>query len=307
MQDNPSCSDAQRPGDPNPQEIDACAEGCIRDFTSASHPNAISIGDVPPMSEPIEPQVRVHPTWQDLVLRRSLPDKLPPLQEVLDSLHPDAMVSGRLHFGRTEWPSRPDVIRADVLMDQVPQDHPDYYPYRDGDNLAESTLHADVLVELYTKLRIATSHLYRTYTGLDQLINYDKFNRTLVLAPDIYVLANTDIKRGDNVRSIRTWEQGVPIFVIELVSDTSLKLNLVHKLRIYARIGVSELLFWDPLEEHLSPKIQYYRLINGEYQAQNLAQNATHEASIILRGIPVRLSCNGIHIRVQSTENGQIF
>jgi len=225
----------------------------------------------PSDERPLAPKLRLlvtphtpPPTWKDLVLTESLVEPTVPLSEVLESVHPDAMVSGRLRAGRSDWPSRPDVVRAELLLPQVSPDHPEYYPHRDGDNLAESTLHADALIDLRVNLRTATAHLPRTYTGLDQLINYNKENRELVLAPDIYVLKETDIKPGDNVKSIRTWEQGVPVFVVELVSDSSLKRDLGHKLRIYARIGVAEYLVWDPLEDHLKPKIQYYRRVGEE-------------------------------------------
>ena len=63
------------------------------------------------------------------------------------------------------------------------------------------------------------------------------------------------------------WEEGKgPDFVLEVASPSTWREDVGPKRSIYARLGVKEYFLYDPTGEHLTPRLQGYRLVEGEYE-----------------------------------------
>ena len=90
--------------------------------------------------------------------------------------------------------------------------------------------------------------------GGNQFFYVKEGDNTLRVAPDVYVIAddNTPI---DRIKSWKLWEHGGkgPALAIEVVSDEYEKDYDPEQLALYQRLGVSELLRYDP-EHYMHPR-----------------------------------------------------
>jgi Uma2 family endonuclease len=110
----------------------------------------------------------------------------------------------------------------------------------------ESQLHLDLRTLLY--------HLLSDYlgqeaiVGSDQFVYFDAADPKQSLAPDVYVRLEP---RGEPVRSWKTWERGAPDVAVEIVSESDVsELSWAEKLNRYRRLGVTELVRFDPEAAH---------------------------------------------------------
>ena len=98
------------------------------------------------------------------------------------------------------------------------------------------------------------------------------------LRPDLFVAFG--VARRPEATSYRVSEQGKPPdFVLEVSSPSTVKRDVGSKRKIYAAAGVPEYWLFDPLGEHLQPRLQGYRLADGQYLA--LAVTRTGDESAI--------------------------
>ena len=139
------------------------------------------------------------------------------------------------------------------------------YPSSDGKPLAENDAQARAILYAFGALRVR----YRdrrsdVYVSADLLIHYEEGNPRVSVAPDVFVVFGVE----DRVRmSYRLWEEGKgPDFVLEVASPNTWREDVETKPGVYARLGVREYFLFDPTGEHLTPRLQGYRLVGGEYE-----------------------------------------
>ena len=102
------------------------------------------------------------------------------------------------------------------------------------------------------------------------------------LRPDLLVAFG--VAREPEAPSYRVSERGKPPdFVLEVSSPSTVKRDIGSKREIYAAAGVPEDWLFDPLGEHLQPRLQGYRLVNGQYAA--LAATGAEAESLIRSGV----------------------
>ena len=102
------------------------------------------------------------------------------------------------------------------------------------------------------------------------------------LRPDLLVAFG--VAREPEAPSYRVSERGKPPdFVLEVSSPSTVKRDIGSKREIYAAAGVPEYWLFDPLGEHLQPRLQGYRLVNGQYVA--LAATGAEAESPIQSGV----------------------
>ena len=102
------------------------------------------------------------------------------------------------------------------------------------------------------------------------------------LRPDLLVAYG--VAREPEATSYRVSERGKPPdFVLEVSSPSTVKRDIGSKREIYAAAGVPEYWLFDPLGEHLQPRLQGYRLVNGQYVA--LAATGAEAESPIQSGV----------------------
>ena len=74
-----------------------------------------------------------------------------------------------------------------------------------------------------------------------------------------------------------------PDFVLEVSSPSTVKRDIGSKREIYAAARVPEYWLFDPLGEYLQPRLQGFRLVNGQYAA--LAATGAEAESPIRSGV----------------------
>jgi Uma2 family endonuclease len=110
------------------------------------------------------------------------------------------------------------------------------------EQVPESQLHFELRILLY---QLLWDYLGEESTvGSDQFVYFDASDPGQSVAPDVYVRLEP---RGEPVRSWKTWERGAPEVAVELVSESDAgQRPWSHKLQAYGRLGVRELVRFDP-------------------------------------------------------------
>jgi Putative restriction endonuclease len=145
-----------------------------------------------------------------------------------------------------------------VILDPTANPAPEiFYPYSDGEPLAESYDHLYVIM---TTLAMLLAHLKgRQATVLaDQFLYYAQGFPRLRVAPDVMVIFNVPPGGRDNYK---IWEEGqVPSVIFEMTSPGTRSKDDVEKKNLYESLGVTEYWQFDPRGEWIPEKLRGYRL-----------------------------------------------
>ncbi len=113
------------------------------------------------------------------------------------------------------------------------------------EKVPETQLHLDLRTLLYQLLQDALGP--QATVGSDQFLYFDAEDPSRCLAPDVYVRREPALER---VRTWKVWERGAPEVAVEIVSDSDApERPWNEKLALYRKVGVSELLRFDPMNE----------------------------------------------------------
>ena len=128
------------------------------------------------------------------------------------------------------------------------------YPTRDGKPMAESDLHAILLMGLIETLRGFYAVAPLVHVGGNLLMCYDPADGRRHVSPDVFVAFDADKELRDNWL---VWEEGPPRAVIELTSRTTSQEDTQTKFALYRDVlRVREYFLFDPRQECLSPAMQ---------------------------------------------------
>jgi Uma2 family endonuclease len=138
-----------------------------------------------------------------------------------------------------------------------------YYPESDGQPMAETDLHREVMTDLINGLKRRYAHTPDVYVS-GNLFFYDiQGNPRSSFSPDVFLVKGIPPGRR---RVFKLWKEGrVPCLVFEITSDSTHREDESKKER-YQRLGVEELVLFDPLGDYLDPQLQGYRLDDGVYR-----------------------------------------
>jgi Uma2 family endonuclease len=171
--------------------------------------------------------------------------------------------------------------------------------FPDSAEMPETQLHLELRTILY---QLLSDHLGLDITvGSDQFVYFDAADPKQCLAPDVYVRI---APRGAPIRSWKVWERGAPEIAIEIVSDDDRPAGeWAAKLQRYQRLGVAELLRFDP-EGSDQGRLRIWDRVEGalvEREAQS-----SHARSLILDLHWVIASADGfdVALRVGVGEQG---
>jgi Putative restriction endonuclease len=132
-----------------------------------------------------------------------------------------------------------------------------FYPYSDGEPLAESYDHLYVIM---TTLAMLLAHLKGQQATIlaDQFLYYAQGFPRLRVAPDVMVIFNVPPGGRDNYK---IWEEGqVPSVIFEMTSPGTRTKDDVEKKNLYESLGVTEYWQFDPRGEWIPEKLRGYRL-----------------------------------------------
>ena len=138
------------------------------------------------------------------------------------------------------------------------------YPSSDGKPLAENDAQLHAILYAVGALRVYYAARADVYVSGDLLVYYEEGNLRVSVAPDAFVVFGVEDRMRMNYK---VWEEGKgPDFVLEVASPNTWKEDVERKPGIYAGLGVGEYFLFDPTGEHLSPRLQGYRLVDGAYE-----------------------------------------
>jgi len=175
-------------------------------------------------------------------------------------------------------------------MGAMPLQHEIYYPDSDGQPMAESTVHWNVMVDTAQVLARRYAETPDVWVGSNLLLYYVEGRPELSVAPDVLVVRG--VAKWDRP-IFKLWEEGhPPCFVLEATSNSSRRQDPTKKKEIYKRIGVEEYFLFDPLNDYLRPRLQGFRLTAQGYEPiARLADGSlpSQTTGLLLRGDGVRL------------------
>jgi Uma2 family endonuclease len=144
-----------------------------------------------------------------------------------------------------------------------PLEHEIYYPESDGQPMAETTLHREVMADTIDALKRRYAEVPDVWVGGNLFLYYEKGNPRKCVAPDV-LLARGVAKWARRI--YRLWEEKPPALIFEITSKETSDEDQDLKPQLYARLGVAELVLFDPYGEYLEPRLQGYRLERSRYQ-----------------------------------------
>lgn len=104
--------------------------------------------------------------------------------------------------------------------------------------------------QLHLELRTLLYQLLRDYLGARATVSSDQFVYWVADDPTQSLAPDACVRRGapsDLLRSWKTWERGAPEVAVEIVSDSDAPESAwLHKLALYKKLGVLELVRFDP-------------------------------------------------------------
>jgi Uma2 family endonuclease len=139
------------------------------------------------------------------------------------------------------------------------------YPESDGKPMGETAFHVEAILLLFQALMDLLAGRKDAYVAADMFLYYEQGNPRAVKAPDVMVIFGVDNHKR---RTFKTWvERAVPTVIFEVSSDETYQEDLHGKRALYQRLGVSEYFLFDPLGDCLDPRLQGFRLEDGQYVA----------------------------------------
>ena len=155
-----------------------------------------------------------------------------------------------------------------------------YYPSSDGSRIAETDWQYVPLTDTVSTLRIQYRNRPDVYVAGNMLIYYRMNRNDIRVAPDVFAVfgANGNHRRD----SWLVWREGgkTPSFVMEVASASTWRRDANAKRDIYADMGVTEYVRFDPTGRLFTPALIMETLHGTAYRQQPLATDADG----ILRG-----------------------
>ncbi len=173
---------------------------------------------------------------------------------------------------------------------------PVYYPESDGKPMAETDTHIKLLIYLHEALADRFRDVPDVYVAGNLFVYYQEGDPTKVVAPDIFVVKG--VPKRDR-RIYQVWKEGKgPDVVIELTSRSTREEDLGLKKGVYEVLGVKEYFIFDPLEEHLQPRLVGFRLAEWGYRR-------IEEEPLVSRVLGLELRVEGDFLRLVDPITGE--
>jgi Uma2 family endonuclease len=157
-------------------------------------------------------------------------------------------------------------------MNAIPLEHEIEYPTSDGQPMAETLEHQQVMIDLIQGLRHRYSEVPDVWVAGNFFLCYERGNPRAHVAPDVMVAKGLEKRMRPNYL---LWEEKPPSLVIEVTSRTTRREDQGKKKSLYERIGTEEYVLFDPFGEYLRPRLQGYRLERRRFQPVPLEEDGS--------------------------------
>lgn len=147
------------------------------------------------------------------------------------------------------------------------------YPEADGQTIGKTDFQFTAIILLVQMLRDFFAQNPQVYVAGEMNFYYEPGNPKAVKTLDVFVVKGV-LKHKR--RFFKCWEeQAVPSTIVEIISKPINQTELSAKFGLYDRLGVREYFLFDPLGEHLKPRLRGYSLENKRYQPISLSSQGT--------------------------------
>ncbi|MDE0192754.1 MAG: Uma2 family endonuclease [Gammaproteobacteria bacterium] len=191
------------------------------------------------------------------------------------------------------------VIHARALYEPVPpvEYDEDGYPYSDSHFEMEGDSHSGPLRAVLDALRAIFDGRDGMYFASDMGLFFEKGNRRAVVVPDLVVVFGA-ARRSRN--SFKLWEEPkAPDFVMEVISEDSLRNDMEYKPPLYAALGVTEYWTFDSLGRIPTPIIARRLGDAGTYEAIPRGLDGSYHSDVL--GFDLRADPSGLGVRDTAT------
>ena len=147
-----------------------------------------------------------------------------------------------------------------------------YYPDSDGQPMAETDFHRNLILELIKTLEIFFAESPEVYVTGNIMFYYVEHDPKQVVSPDVMVFFG--VPKGER-RSYKTWEENdvVPSVVIEISSLGTWSKDRIEKRLLYELLGVKEYYIFNPLTPRKVPVFVAYVLEDGAFVPVSVENN----------------------------------
>ncbi len=201
------------------------------------------------------------------------------------------------------------MARAEAVaeIEYLPPDRvvqqPVYYSESDGEPMAETDIHANVLIYLREALKDYYRDDPQVYVAGNLFLYYEEGQPHSRVAPDVFVVFGVP---KEERRVYKVWEESKgPDIVIEISSRSTRREDLWEKRGLYEFLGVGEYILFDPLHEYLTPPLQSYGLVEGWYRPMEPEQDEQGEWRFTSRQLELELRTEGNSLRLYDPKTGE--
>jgi Uma2 family endonuclease len=173
------------------------------------------------------------------------------------------------------------------------------YPTSDGQPMAETPEHQQVMIDLIEGLRSRYRAAPDVWVAGNFFLCYEEGNPNAHVSPDVMVAKG--VKKEKERPNYLLWEEKPPSLVVEVTSKSTQREDQGKKKTLYARLGVEELVLFDVLGEYLRPRLQGFALEEGQYLP--LALEA--DGSLLSRTTSLLLKPEGKRLRLVNAVTGE--
>lgn len=138
-----------------------------------------------------------------------------------------------------------------------------FYPSSDGERIAESHTHLEVL---WATLEVLQQYLegHQATVLANQFLYFASGLPKLRVAPDVMVIFDVAPGGRDNYK---IWEEGqVPAVIFEVTSPGTKEQDQGFKKTLYEQLEVKEYWLFDPRGEWIEEQLRGFRLQRGQYE-----------------------------------------
>ncbi|MEI9940251.1 MAG: Uma2 family endonuclease [Pseudomonadota bacterium] len=162
----------------------------------------------------------------------------------------------------------------------------------------ESTRHLRLRTLLFQLLEHAFGDA--AMVGSEQFVYWDPSNPRACLSPDAFVCFG---RKNEDFQSWKVWERGALHVAVEIVSDSDAsEASWEEKLERYRHLGVSELVWFDPLaSEH---PLRIWDFVGDDLLERHLPKPWAQSRHLGGYWLPIEEAAGGLSLRLSRDEHG---
>lgn len=172
------------------------------------------------------------------------------------------------------------------------------YPESGGQPVGESEVHSRAFFDTAWCLGMRFAEDPDIYVWGNLLLYYTEGDPSARVCPDLFLVGGVPKHQR---QSYKLWEEGqAPLLVIEFTSERTRQEDLGFKKDLYERLGVKEYFLFDPLGEHLEPRLQGFKLVRRRFKSID----PDAEGSLTSKITGLTLKPEGTSLRLRDAETG---